>query len=561
MSTTGDWFGELQAQVSEDSAHVPAGATPAVADTLAEEHPERHAISGNRYDEFLYDTTSAGVEALSTTLDETRARYEHTDALASDILRSMYQLEPREQPPDPAYQRNAAAIHDMLSTTDYKRLHSLTQLDDFAAALATASMTEELVDVLSKQEEEDKKRLRQAKDEQQRQREKQPEPPEAKQEETGRPQGLPGQEGQSGGTAPTAGGTPDPSGLQSGASQASSAPGPANGQEKEEAARESLRQMQRRVAARKAVKQAEQLIEEAQTALDTFSGQPDAVGGGWGSESGKAQLMGDVQARARLAMQIVRNDTLRRIAQLCGRMKMVAAQVERTRLTLGNTELYGVTIGNDIRSVLPTELVLLSRPALKRLFYAKFAERSLNQYERYSPEPVGRGPIIVVDDESGSMRGQKNEWAKAVVLSLLSIAAKQKRDLRVIHFASAANLLVEDYPKGRGSTDQVLATALHFYGGGTDYEAWMKSALSAIESSDYDRADIVAVSDGECAVSDELLRHWQATKAARGFRAIGILTGAPRGGAILRQFCDEVNHLKSVREDQAILEQMFTMTV
>jgi len=528
-----------------------------MADTLAEEHPERHTITGNRYDEFLYNAASSGVEALSTTLDEARDRYEHTDALASDILRSMYQMEPREHPPDPAFQRNASAIHDMLSTTDYKRLHSLTQLDDFAAALATASMTEELVEVLSKQEEEDQKR--QAKDEQQRQHTKQPETPETQQQAPRRPQGMPGQEGQLGG-APTAS-SPDPSGQQSGTSQGPGAPGAGNGQGKEEAALESLRQMQRRVAARKAAKQAEQLIEEAQTALDTFSGEPDVVGGGWGTESGKAQLQGDVQARARLAMQIVRNETLRRIAQLCGRMKMVAAQVERTRLTLGNTELYGVTIGNDIRSVLPAELVLLSRPALKRLFYAKYAERSLNQYERYAPEPVGRGPIVIVDDESGSMSGRKNEWAKAVVLALLSIAAKQKRDLRVIHFASAANLLVEDYKKGKGSTDQVLKTALHFYGGGTDYEAWMRQALEAIESSDYDRADIVAVSDGECAVSDELLKHWQTTKTSRGFRAIGILTGAPRGGAILRQFCDEVHHLTNVREDQAILEQMFTMTV
>jgi len=531
MNTSGEWFDELQAQVVEEGTGVPL--VPSIADTLREHHPEQHAIGGNRYDEHLYEEVKDSVEALSLTLDAARERYEQTDTLASDILRSFYQLEPREQDVAPEYQRNAAALHDMLSTTDYKRLHSLTQLDGFDSALATATMTEALVEVLAKQEEEDEQQRRQHK-----QQEK---------------QGTPGD--QQGGSSEPSGKPGQPGGLPGPGTQD---PGQGNGSD---TSLEDLHAMQRRVAARKAAQKAEQDIVEAREALDTFGGSPDAIGGGWGTESGTAQLQGDVLARAKLAMLILHNETLRRIAQLCGRMKMIAAQVERTRLTLGNTELYGVTLGNDVRNLLPTELALLSRPVLKRLFYAKFAEKSLNQYERYTPEPVGRGPIIVTIDESGSMWGRKNEWAKAVVLSLLSIAAKQKRDLRVIHFGSAHELLVEDYKKGKGTTEQVMNTALHFFNGGTDYEHWMREALSAIETSEFDRADVVAVSDGECGVGDELLKQWQTTKAARGFRCVGILTGAPRGGAILRQFCDETHHLKSVREDQAVLEQVFTMTV
>jgi uncharacterized protein with von Willebrand factor type A (vWA) domain len=531
MNTSGEWFEELQAQaeIGEWDAIDPGrtGATAPVVETLREQHPEQHVISGNRYDEYLYGEVATGVDALSSTLSEARPKYGQTDTLAGDILRAFYQLEPHEQQEvDPAYQCNAAAIHDMLSTADYKRLHSLTQLDGFASALSTATMTEALIDVLVKHEQEDRRRERAAKKQQQTQ------PVE---------EGLPGAAGQPG----------DGAGVPGGSGQGKD----------QENTMENLRAMQRRVAARTAAKKAEVDIAEAQDALDTFSGQPDAVGGGWGSERGHAHLVGDVQARAKLAMRIMRDQTLRHIALLCGRMKMIAAQVERSRLTLGNTELYGVTLGNDVRNLLPTELALLGQPTLKRLFYVRFAERSLNQYERYTPEPVGRGPIIVAVDESGSMGGQKNEWAKAVVLSLLSIAAKQKRDLRVIHFGSAHELLVEDFKEGKGTTEQVINTALHFFAGGTDYERWMREALSAIESSAFDRADVVAVSDGECAVSDELLKQWQAAKTARGFRCVGILTGTPRGGAILRQFCDETHHLKSVREDQAVLEQVFTMTV
>ncbi len=537
MDTAGDWFEDLQAQAGEDSSVVSATPQQAratagrVRDDLQERHPTWHAIAGNRYDEHLYRQAKGSVDALSETLEQVRHTYPSSEQLAADLLRAFYQLEPHEQPVTERFQRNAAAIHDLLSTTDYKRLHSLTQLDGFASALATASMTEALVEILAKQEQEDP-------------RQKRPQSPVSRRRASQSPQQP--------SAAPAQPAKHDGTGGQSGETE---------GKMTAEQERESLQAMQRRVVARRAAQQAEQEIADAQEALATFGGGPDALGDGWGSGEGTAHLQGDIQARAKLAQRLLQSAELRRIAALCGRMKLIAAQIERTRLTLGNSELYGVTIGDDVSNMLPTELALLSRPALKRLFYARLAEKSLSIYERYSPEPVGRGPIIVAVDESGSMSGAKNEWAKAIVLALLSIAAKQRRDLRVIHFASQRSLLVEDYLRGKGTPEQVMKTVLHFFGGGTDYEHWMRQTLIAIESSEYDRADVIALSDGECGVSDEVLKTWQATKAARGFRAIGILTGAPMGGAILRQFCDEVQHFKGVTNDQAILEQVFTMTV
>src|SRR6476619_3956255 len=42
-------------------------------------------------------------------------------------------------------------------------------------------------------------------------------------------------------------------------------------------------------------------------------------------------------------------------------------------------------------------------------------------------EPVGKGPIIVSVDESGSMEGEKAHTAKALALALAWIARRQRR--------------------------------------------------------------------------------------------------------------------------------------
>jgi hypothetical protein len=46
---------------------------------------------------------------------------------------------------------------------------------------------------------------------------------------------------------------------------------------------------------------------------------------------------------------------------------------------------------------------LLADPDLEDLFYLRFAERGLMQYDMVGYEPQGQGPIIIAIDESGSM--------------------------------------------------------------------------------------------------------------------------------------------------------------
>jgi uncharacterized protein with von Willebrand factor type A (vWA) domain len=96
---------------------------------------------------------------------------------------------------------------------------------------------------------------------------------------------------------------------------------------------------------------------------------------------------------------------------------------------------------------------MLADADLEDLFYLRFAERGLRQYNLIGHEPEGQGPIIIAIDESGSMTtdygGMTSEvWSKAVMLALLSIARLQKRDLAVIYFSGPDDLRIDLFQKG-----------------------------------------------------------------------------------------------------------------
>ena len=82
--------------------------------------------------------------------------------------------------------------------------------------------------------------------------------------------------------------------------------------------------------------------------------------------------------------------------------------------------------------------------------------------------------MIVCLDGSSSMSGDKEIWSKAVTLTLLEIARKQRRLFRSICFSSAETPLqvLDMNPRDRYEveTKTVMDLAEYFPGGGTDFQ-------------------------------------------------------------------------------------------
>ena len=270
------------------------------------------------------------------------------------------------------------------------------------------------------------------------------------------------------------------------------------------------------------------------------------------------------QEKIELAMRVMRSPKLKLIAEMCGRFTRIAMSVQKSRVNHPPSEIASITIGNDLAHLLPGEVALLGDPDLEDLFYLKFAERRLLQYELEGRESEGRGPIILALDESGSMSETlggvvKEAWSKSVMLGLLAIARRQKRDLAVIHFSGPDQLQARVFPKGESSPLELIDAVEFFFGGGTVFDRWMEEAARFVDQDRFDRADVIVISDGIASVSTRTEAEWWKRKAERRMRCYGVLIGEARGLEVLGRISDAVMTLDDLNQDQGVLETIFSI--
>jgi uncharacterized protein with von Willebrand factor type A (vWA) domain len=326
----------------------------------------------------------------------------------------------------------------------------------------------------------------------------------------------------------------------------------------EEASEE--REQNVRCAVRRGLAEAMAEVEQANDAINTFGSGYDSD---FGTENGSGGRSLSTKEKLVIAQQVGRSPKLQQIAAVCGRFTRIALQQQKTRVKHPPYEITSITTGCEIERLLPSEIALLADPDLEDLFYLKFAENSLMQYDLIGHEPEGQGPIIIAIDESGSMTtdygGMTGEvWSKAVMLALLSIARLQKRDLAVIHFSGPGDLRLDLFPKGEATPAQVIACTSFFFNGGTVFEPWMEKALELVDGSQFKKADVICVSDGISDVSPEAQKEWARRREERGMRAYGVLIGSNQGEALLDEISDTIFRLDDLRGDLPALEVIFS---
>ncbi|MET8473446.1 VWA domain-containing protein [Streptomyces sp. NPDC006422] len=277
----------------------------------------------------------------------------------------------------------------------------------------------------------------------------------------------------------------------------------------------------------------------------------------WGVGPGELERL-PFEQRARLAERL-RGGRLAEWAELIGRFRQMAAG-ERARKVENTTgELVGVTLGDDLSRVVPSELAGLGVPALRAVFAARYAAGELMLYDSRGDRPAGRGAVIACVDTSHSMYEAgpggvtREAWAKACALALLDQARAGGRDFVGILFSAADKVRVIRFPADRpASLDDTLDFAETFLGGGTSYQAPLGAARDVLEREYADtaraRGDIVLLTDDDCGVTEEWTRDWNEAKRRLGFRVFGLAVGAPRAAredSVLDALCD---NLRSVED-------------
>ena len=505
-------------------------------------------LAHDGYDVGTFAQATGDYGRLGRTVAESGVTLSTAPALVRDLFWSFHKRAPRVAPVaalNPAYELNQQIVEQVLATSEWQELRaSGTVSDTFNSTLATLGVSQKTIAALGEEA------IRQANllNELSSEIEQLYAQAETLDElATQAPNSSRGQE------------------LQQQAEQARTTAQERTAQaeqvQAELSAGSEKREQQVRQAARQGLKAALQEVEQTAEAVKAFG----CGGDGWGaSDSLTSHDTLSIKDKLKLAQRVNKSAKLRQIAAIAGRFKRIAWQQQRAKVKHPPDEITSVTLGNELARVLPSELALLSIPQLEDLFYLKFAEASLAQYDLIGHEPQGQGPIILAIDESGSMTadygGVTGEvWSKAVMLALLSIARMQKRDFAVIHFSGAGNLKIERFPKGAATPAQAMACASHFFGGGTVFEPWMEQALVMVEEAMFEKADVICLSDGIASVTESAQAEWQEKRAARKTRAYGILIGTTQGEEVMEQLTDTVFCLDDLRADLPALEAIFAV--
>lgn len=458
---------------------------------LGEHFKERQVVKADKYDVKNYQSFRESAEALKK-LSESRWTDDPTwFELVQDEFLALYKAVPKHRPPSdmkPTHMVNHAAMDKARKTKEWDELRTYTELDPWASAMAAVEFGTRLGELFDEQ-----KDLQKAAKEM---RDKDNELDKALDD-------LQNMESED----EIEKALDDLEDLLDQYDQAMQDLANQMGQNDQ-----AIRQ-----AARDASKSAKDAAEGVDEMLSTF-----------GTEPGSLKRMNH-EARMKLAARIHNNQKLREMAEMIGRMVRLALGEQARKIIHGHDEVHDVETGNDIHRVLASELSLLGLPETTILFLKKFAEGELLQYQLRGTEKVARGAIICMVDSSGSMYGSREVWSKAVALALLNIANKQNRDFHAIIFSSAGEYKEWSFPRGKAEVEDVLDFAELFIGGGTDFQTPIGRGIEILSRQYADekaqKGDLMLITDGECAVSDEWRDRYFNAKDELAFRLYSALIG------------------------------------
>jgi uncharacterized protein with von Willebrand factor type A (vWA) domain len=215
----------------------------------------------------------------------------------------------------------------------------------------------------------------------------------------------------------------------------------------------------------------------------------------------------------------------------------------------------GIVQGDDLSRLLPSEALYAIDPELEVIFARRMQERALMNYELNKTPPKEQGPIVMLLDSSGSMATPGTDadvWGAAVALAYLEIAQRQGRAFCLMHFGREVIEQFEFPAKAEADINKVIEAATFFEGcGGTDFANPLDTAAAYIaQSTVFENADIVLVTDGGARVNDTWLSAWNKKRADQGFNLYSILVGNDTDPVTTAKVSDKVVELASVTDDE-----------
>jgi uncharacterized protein with von Willebrand factor type A (vWA) domain len=243
-------------------------------------------------------------------------------------------------------------------------------------------------------------------------------------------------------------------------------------------------------------------------------------------------------------LESIRNsDYLKKFTDMIGKYKETAIEEQKKKSKNSAIEIKSIKSGKKIEDALPSDKLNLCNEVTKKDFYRRMTQGQLMAYDKESQKQKNKGPIIICVDLSGSMHGEKSDWAKALTVGVLEVAQLQKREFACIPYDSSIRKVIKIH-KDEIDPEKIIDIAQMMASGGTDFQKPLEESLKMIDESEFKEADVVFITDGDCYVSDDFRRKFRQKKEDKDFRVLGILVDYGHNcKSSLDDFCDSVTRI------------------
>jgi uncharacterized protein with von Willebrand factor type A (vWA) domain len=267
----------------------------------------------------------------------------------------------------------------------------------------------------------------------------------------------------------------------------------------------------------------------------------------------------DPRAVAALFRRVRSDPALRRICELAGRFRRVAQSKQRLKATHGLDDVVGVEPGGDIGRLLPVELARLALPELELDTLRRIAEHQAACREHHAVERVGKGPVVVALDESGSMEGAKIHTAKALALALAWVARHQRRWCALVAYSGDSGERLLPLLPGRWDESKLADWLSAFIGRGSDIDVPVREMPRMYRDlkAPTGVTDLIFVTDARCRLSAEVKNHFLEWKRAAQARLVTLVIDNPPGDLAL--VSDEVHTVRSLAPDSDAVGRVLSL--
>jgi uncharacterized protein with von Willebrand factor type A (vWA) domain len=136
---------------------------------------------------------------------------------------------------------------------------------------------------------------------------------------------------------------------------------------------------------------------------------------------------------------------------------------------------------------------------------------------------------------------------------MLEISKQQKRSFYLLHFSAENKERIKtfDFPKGEPyDINKMIEACEYFSGGGTLYEPVLELSQDIIEEDgDYQKADILFITDGECPLDSQWLAKFLNWKKQKKVSIYTVLVDVTYNSDFtVNKFSEQVHKLQTLRD-------------